>query len=156
MVGGGNAAVQSALSLAELCSKVTLIHRREGFRAEPLLLERLRSKENVEFRLGAVVSELIGEGRVSSVELTYADRKEEMALDGLFIAIGQQPANEPFADLCDLDEQGYIDAGEDCRTRTPGVFVAGDCRKKKVRQLATAAGDGAVAGLAAIDYLDNL
>lgn len=156
VVGGGNAAVQSALSLSELCSKVTLIHRREGFRAEPLLLERLRAKENVEFRLGAVVSKLIGEGRVTSVELSYADRKEEMALDGLFIAIGQQPSNEPFAALCDLDEQGYIDAGEDCRTRTPGVFVAGDCRKKQVRQLATAAGDGAVAGLAAIDYLDNL
>ncbi len=156
VVGGGNAAIQSALSLAELCSKVTLIHRRDGFRAEPLLLERLRSKENVEFRLGAVVSRLNGEGKLSSVELTYADHTEEMALDGLFIAIGQQPANGPFAALCDLDEQGYIDAGEDCCTKTPGVYAAGDCRKKKVRQLATAAGDGAVAGLAAAAYLDNL
>ena len=104
VVGGGNAAVQSALSLADLCSKVTLIHRRDGFRCEPVLLERLRAKENVEFRLGAVVSKLIGETKLDAVELTYADRTEEMALDGLFIAIGQQPKNQPFADLCDLDE----------------------------------------------------
>ncbi len=156
VVGGGNAAVQSALSLADLCSKVTLIHRRDGFRCEPVLLERLRAKENVEFRLGAVVSKLIGETKLDAVELTYADRTEEMALDGLFIAIGQQPKNQPFAALCDLDEAGYIDAGEDCLTKTPGVFAAGDCRKKQVRQLATAAGDGAVAGLAASAYLDNL
>ena len=156
VVGGGNAAVQSALSLADLCSKVTLIHRRDGFRCEPVLLERLRAKENVEFRLGAVVSKLIGETKLDAVELTYADRTEEMALDGLFIAIGQQPKNEPFTALCDLDEAGYIDAGEDCLTKTPGVFAAGDCRKKQVRQLATAAGDGAVAGLAASAYLDNL
>lgn len=156
VVGGGNAAVQSALSLADLCSKVTLIHRRDGFRCEPVLLERLRAKENVEFRLGAVVSKLIGEAKLDAVELTYADRTEEMTLDGLFIAIGQQPANQPFAALCDLDEAGYIDAGEDCCTKTPGVFVAGDCRKKQIRQLATAAGDGAVAGLAASAYLDNL
>lgn len=156
VVGGGNAAVQSALSLADLCSKVTLIHRRDGFRCEPVLLERLRAKENVEFRLGAVVSKLLGETKLDAVELTYADHTEEMTLDGLFVAIGQQPKNEPFADLCDLDEAGYIDAEEDCLTKTPGVFAAGDCRKKQVRQLATAAGDGAVAGLAASAYIDSL
>ncbi len=155
VVGGGNAAVQSALSLAELCNHVTLIHRREGFRCEPVLLERLKKVQNVTIRTGGVVNALLGEDHLSGLELRFGDETETIAVDGLFVAVGQQPANEPFKDLVKLNEQGYIVAGEDCITTAPGVFAAGDCREKTVRQLATAAGDGAVAGLAASAYLDN-
>lgn len=156
VVGGGNAAVQSALSLAELCGSVTLIHRREGFRAEPVLLERLKKYSNVTVRTGGVVTGLLGDQKLTGLELQFGEKKETMPMDGLFVAIGQQPSNEPFKGLVDLDESGYIDAGEDCRTSCEGIFAAGDCRKKQVRQLATAAGDGAVSGLAAIAYLDSL
>ena len=156
VVGGGNAAVQSALSLAELCSKVTLIHRRDEFRSEPVLLERLKKMSNVELCTKAVVTELLGDGELEAVRLNIDGETAELRLDGLFIAVGQQPANEPFKALVDLDEGGYIVAGEDCLTKTRGVFAAGDCRSKAVRQLATAAGDGAVAGLAAGAYLNTL
>lgn len=155
VVGGGNAAVQSALSLAELCKSVTLIHRREGFRCEPVLLERLKKLPNVTLRTGGVVHRLLGGEHLDAVELKFGERLETLPVDGLFIAVGQQPANEPFKALVELDEAGYIMAGEDCLTATPGVFAAGDCRTKAVRQLATAAGDGAVAGLAAVAYLEQ-
>lgn len=156
VVGGGNAAVQSALSLAELCKSVTLIHRRDGFRCEPVLLERLKKVPNVTIRTGGVVHKLIGDKQLTALELKFGDALETLAVDGLFVAVGQQPANEPFKELVKLTEQGYVEAGEDCLTSAPGVFAAGDCRHKQVRQLATAAGDGAVAGLAAVNYLDNL
>lgn len=156
VVGGGNAAVQSALSLAELCKTVTLIHRRDGFRSEPVLLERLKKQPNVTIRTGGVVNRLLGEEHLTGLELKFGEALETMPVDGLFIAVGQQPANEPFKELVALDEGGYIAAGEDCLTSAPGVFAAGDCRTKPIRQLATAAGDGATAGLAASAYLDSL
>ena len=155
VVGGGNSAVQSALSLAALCKKVTLIHRRDGFRAEPVLMERMRSTENIEIRTGGVIKELQGEEKLSGVVADFGGNLEELSADGLFIAIGQKPENEAFANFVDLDEDGYIEADETCITKTPGIFAAGDCRKKAVRQLVTAAGDGAAAGLAAIRYLEN-
>ncbi len=156
VVGGGNAAVQSALSLAELCKSVTLIHRRDGFRCEPVLLERLKKLSNVTIRTGRVVNRLLGEEHLNGLELKFGEVLETMSVDGLFIAVGQQPANEPFKDLVKLDESGYIAAGEDCLTSAHGVFAAGDCRTKPIRQLATAAGDGATAGLAASAYIDSL
>ncbi len=155
VVGGGNSAVQSALSLAELCKKVTLIHRRDGFRAEPVLMDRMRRTENIEIRTGGVLKELLGEDQLTGVVADFGGNSEEIFADGLFIAVGQKPANEPFANFVDLDEEGYIDADESCTTKTPGIFAAGDCRKKAVRQLVTAAGDGAAAGLAAIRYLED-
>lgn len=155
VVGGGNSAVQSALSLAELCKKVTLIHRRDGFRAEPVLMDRMRRTENIEIRTGGVLKELLGEDQLTGVVADFGGNSEEISADGLFIAVGQKPANEPFANFVDLDEEGYIDADESCITKTPGIFAAGDCRKKAVRQLVTAAGDGAAAGLAAIRYLED-
>lgn len=156
VVGGGNAAVQSALSLAELCESVTLIHRREGFRAEPVLMERMSKVPNITVRTGGVVSALLGDDKLNALELQFGEQKETLEVDGLFIAIGQQPNNEPYRQLVALDEAGYILAGEDCKTTCEGVFAAGDCRVKQIRQLATAAGDGAVAGLAAGTYLDSL
>ncbi len=156
VVGGGNAAVQSALSLAELCEQVTLIHRREGFRAEPVLLERLKKCPNVIIRTGGVITALLGEDRLSGLQVQFGEQTETLTADGLFVAVGQQPNNQPFQGLVALDEAGYIDAGENCVTTCPGVFAAGDCRKKQIRQLTTAAGDGAVSGLAANAFLDSL
>lgn len=155
--GGGNTALEDATFLSNYCSKVYIIHRREGFRGEPATLELLRKKENVEFILNATVTALIGEPKLSAVEVTDKNtgEKREIAVDGLFIAIGQVPENKPFENLVELDAGGYISAGEDCLTKTPGVFVAGDCRTKTVRQLTTAASDGAVAALAACGYIDS-
>lgn len=154
VVGGGNSAVQSALLLAELCRHVTLIHRRAEFRCEPVLLDRLQKAQNVSIRTGGVINALLGEEKLSGLEVQFGKKKETLSADGLFVAIGQAPANGPFQTLVKLDQEGYILAGEDCKTSAEGVFAAGDCRQKQVRQLATAAGDGAVAGLAANAYLE--
>ena len=119
-------------------------------------MARLREKTNVEFVLNATISELIGEETLEAVmvkdKVTGETRK--LPVDGLFVAIGQMPDNAAFADLADLDDAGYILAGEDCHTKTPGIYTAGDCRTKSVRQLTTAAADGAVAALAACAEMD--
>ncbi len=153
--GGGNTALEDALFLSGYCSKVYLIHRREGFRAEQRLVERAREKENIEFVLNAVVDGLQGEDSLQSVDLRFTDGStQNLPVAGLFVAIGQISQNEPFADLVKLDEGGYILAGEDGVTSCPGVFAAGDCRTKQLRQLSTATADGAVAALAASAYCD--
>ena len=157
--GGGNTALEDALFLSNYCSSVTLIHRREGFRGSEESLARLREKENVRFVLNATVDHLVEEGgRLSAVAVRDKNTGEtrDLPVTGLFVAIGQTPDNTPFANVASLDEQGYVSAGEDCETGTPGVFTAGDCRTKKVRQLTTAASDGAVAALAACEYVDKL
>ena len=153
--GGGNSALQDALLLSESCSKVYLIHRRSTFRGEAKLVEALREKENVEFVLGAGITQLLGDKELTGVTVDCGGERREIALDGLFVAIGHQPQNGAFAELIGLDEQGYAASGEDCLTQTPGLFVAGDCRRKKVRQLTTACADGAVAALAACSWLDE-
>ena len=151
--GGGNSALQDALLLSESCSKVYLIHRRGSFRGEQKLVEALGQRENVEFVMNAAVTALQGEEELSGLVLEQEGVRREIAVDGLFVAIGHQPDNGAFADFLTLDGAGYADSGEDCLTGTPGLFVAGDCRKKSVRQLTTAAADGAVAALAAVKYL---
>ena len=155
IVGGGNTALEDASFLSSYCNKVYLIHRRDTFRGEEKLHDRLRTRENVEFVLNSVVVELLGQDRLSGIRVNRMDTKEETILnvEGLFVAIGQIPKNQDFASLIKLDEKGYIEAGEDCKTNVEGIFTAGDCRTKTVRQLATAAGDGAVAALAACEYL---
>lgn len=157
VVGGGNTAVQDALYLSEICSKVYLIHRREQFRAEEHLLVRARATDNIEFITNTVVSEIKGEMLLDSVILTnrQTGEKRELALSGLFEAVGHIPQNAAFGDAVALDESGYLAAGEDCRTNLPGVFAAGDCRQKEVRQLTTATADGTVAALAALAYLEQ-
>lgn len=149
--GGGNSALQDAVLLSEKCAKVYLIHRRDVFRGEQKLVDVLREKENVEFILGVSIAELLGDGELKGVRLTDG---REIALDGLFVAIGHEPQNEIFANLLSLNKQGYADSGEDCLTKTKGVYVAGDCRRKSVHQLTTAVADGAVAALAAAAGLD--
>ena len=153
--GGGNTALDDALFLSNYCRKVYIIHRRDEFRGDQKEVEKLREKENVELVLDSTVSEIISEetengNHVTGVKVKNKNTEEERILDisGLFIAIGQVPDNESFKDVVEL-ENGYVKALEDCRTNTEGVFVAGDCRTKSVRQLATAVSDGAVAAIAA-------
>ncbi len=153
VAGGGNSALQDALLLSNTCSKVWLIHRRDSFRGEARLVEALRARDNVEFVLSAQITALCGEEELTGLELCQNGQTRHLEVEGLFVAVGHRPDNGAFASLLELDAGGYAASGEDCLTRTPGVFVAGDCRSKKVRQLTTAAADGAVAALAACDYL---
>lgn len=152
--GGGNSALQDALLLSEGCRRVYLIHRRDGFRGEEKLVEALRAKENVEFVLNATITALIGEAELRGLRVEQGGKAREIAVSGLFVAVGRAPELSAAAGLLELDEAGYAASGEDCRTKTPGVFVAGDCRRKPVRQLTTAVADGSAAALAACRYLD--
>ena len=157
VVGGGDAALQEALFLSARCSKVTVIHRRDLFRGEAGMVRQLRERDNVEFLFSHRVDGLLrNEKGLTGLVLAdlKAGQREELAVDGLFIAVGQEPRNEIFSNLVMTDDRGYFLAGEDCGTSLPGVFAAGDCRVKQVRQLTTAVGDGAVAGLAASAYAD--
>ena len=157
VAGGGDSALQSAIFLSGLCEKVYLIHRRDQYRASQAYVDTLAGKENVEPLLGWNVTGLKGEKPLTGVELTHAvtGEKKDLAVTALFVAVGQEPDNAIFAHLAPLDDYGYFDAGEDCLTATPGVFVAGDCRRKGLRQLTTAAADGSVAATAACRWLDG-
>lgn len=162
VIGGGNTALYDALYLSDILSKVYLVHRRSEFRGDKALVNKLRQCENVEFVTPFVPEELLGEDRVTGIKVKMVDSDKVRAgdkyrfleADGVFVAIGKKPQTAKFAELVKLDNNGYIVAGEDCKTTCPGVFVAGDCRTKSVRQLVTAAGDGAVAAEAVINYLD--
>ena len=158
VVGGGNTALEEAFYLTNYCRKVYIIHRREELRGEERRWNILREKENVTFVLNCEVKELRGEDCLKEIVLwdKKEKKKRELSVSGVFVAIGQIPDNEAFQNVLKLDEQGYLLAGEDCRTSVEGIFVAGDCRSKKVRQLTTAAADGAVAALAACEYTDML
>lgn len=155
VVGGGNTALEDAVFLSGYCQKVYLIHRRKEFRGEERLIQTLRGKENVELMLESQVVRLNGERHLESVVVRNdrTGKERELSVTALFIAIGQVPDNRAFADLVSLDAYGYIEAGEDCRTSSEGIFAAGDCRTKTVRHLATAAADGAAAAVAACSYI---
>lgn len=158
VVGGGDTALQEALFLSGLCKKVTLIHRRDLFRGEQRFVDALREKDNVEFLLSHEVKRLRQrDGQLEKIQVQSRRDGEtrELAVEGLFVAVGQEPRNDVFSNLVTVDDQGYLLAGEDCTTSLPGVFAAGDCRTKTVRQLTTAVGDGAVAGLAACRYVER-
>ena len=157
VVGGGNTALEDAEFLSNFCEKVYVIHRRDTFRGEQWLVDNLSKKENVEFVMDSVVTDIIGENSVEGVLVKNVQTGEttELEVKGLFVAIGQMPDNKPFESVIELDAGGYIKAQEDCQTSCEGIFAAGDCRTKGVRQLATAAADGAVAGLAACEYVNK-
>ena len=147
VVGGGNSAASEALVLSRIAKKVYLIHRRDSLKASRSYHQPLQQAENVEFIWNAQVSRLLGEEKLSGVVLQDVQTGEERALelDGLFISIGRKPATELFRDQLELDEAGYIAADESTRTNIPGVYAVGDVRTKEVRQIVTAAADGAVA-----------
>jgi thioredoxin reductase (NADPH) len=153
--GGGNTALEDALFLSSYCSKVYVIHRRDTFRGEEKLLQSLKEKNNVTFILNSQIQELLGEEGLEGVKVRNKITNEDTQINisGLFIAIGQIPENMIFSQVVDLDDGGYIKAGENCKTNEEGIFVAGDSRTKSVRQLATAASDGAIAALAACEYI---
>jgi len=162
VIGGGDAALQEAILLSEKCSEVIVVHRRDVFTAEKKLQEILMAKQNVKAVMQTRITGLItGEdGAFCGVETENTEEGKaapgRILCDGLFVSIGQIPENDCFSDLAKLDAKGYFDADEHCLTKTPGLFTAGDCRQKDVRQLTTAVGDGAVAGLAACRYIDRL
>lgn len=159
VVGGGNSALQDAILLAEKCKEVTMLLRRQVFRGEEKLQEVLFSHPNVSARMDVVISSLVAGGNgleAVEIENRTTGEKQRVDCDGLFVAIGLVPENGAFAELADLDDWGYFDSDESCTTKTPGIFVAGDCRNKEIRQITTAAADGAVAALAACRYIDML
>ena len=153
VVGGGNTAIEDALYLSNMAQEVYLIHRRQGLRAEPVMVDILKSKPNVKFILDATVSEIFGDGKVEGVKLNTPEGEKTLSLDGIFVAVGMKPESGLFGGEVSLDEAGYVVAGEDCRTNLSGVFVAGDIRTKPLRQLVTAAADGAVAATEAAHFL---
>ncbi len=155
VIGGGNSALQEALLLSDLAKKVYVIQNLAFFTGEEKLVNQLKTKENVEIILGATVEKLIGDSALEGITIKTEQGEKDIDIDGMFVAIGLIPQNEPFASLISLNDYGYADAGEDCKTNAPGIFVAGDCRSKRIRQVATAAADGAVAALAACDYIDG-
>jgi len=158
LVGGGNSALQEAILLSETCKQVTVVQNLDYLTGEQALQDILAKRDNVQVLLGTVVEALPATAPLDRVTLRRVadDTTYELAVDGLFVAIGLEPENAPFESVVALNEWGYVDAGEDCLTRTPGVFVAGDCRSKTVRQVTTATGDGAVAAIAACRYIDSL
>ena len=157
VTGGGNTALEDALYLSDLAETVYLIHRRDAFRGDEATVNALKERQNVKFVLNSVVTKLIADKRLTAIEVTDKNTGEvtTIELNGLFVAIGRTPENQPFADLIKLDDSGYIAAGEDCLTNVPGIFVAGDNRSKAVRQLVTAAADGAVAATAAVRFVSE-
>ena len=157
MIGGGNSALQEALLLAEVCEKVTIVQNLAFLTGEKKLADALAQKSNVEIIYSTVVSEYItenGELKGLSLHNDATGEDSQIAVDGTFLAVGLMPENDAFAHLAGLNDWGYFDSGEDCATKTPGLFVAGDCRSKTIRQVVTAAGDGAIAAMAACRYID--
>lgn len=154
VVGGGNSALSDALFLSGLCRTVTLIHRRGEFRAEPGLVERAKQTENIRFLTGCTVKTLHGEAHLERLTLENTEGLScTLEVSGLFVALGRVPDCGLIAAFTRLDEGGYAVATEDCGTDTPGLYVAGDCRRKTVRQLTTAVADGTVAATTACGYL---
>ena len=159
MAGGGNSALQEAILLSGKCREVIVLQDLPEFTGEKKLQEILFAKPNVKAMAGVKITALKTEGetlRGVEIEDKATGAKSVVACDGLFIAIGLIPENEPFAQLAALNKFGYFDSGEDCATKTPGIYVAGDCRSKSVRQITTAAADGSTAALAACRYIDAL
>ena len=161
VAGGGNSALQEAILLSEKCSEVVMLQDMDFFTGEGKLQDVLFSKPNVKAYTGVKISQLLTEGTedepiLKGVEIEHNGSKETITCDGLFVAIGLIPENDAFKSLADLNDYGYFDTDENCVTKTPGIFVAGDCRSKFVRQVTTAAADGAVAALAACRYVNGL
>lgn len=161
IIGGGNTALDDALYLSDLCKKVYLVHRREEFRGDAATVAKLKEKANVEMVLGFIPEKLEGDKKLEGLVVKNTPQAgqisdpsvKNLSVEGVFVAIGQVPGTTEYSELVDLDDKGYIIAGEDCHTSCPGIFVAGDCRTKSVRQLVTAASDGCIAAAAAVDFL---
>ena len=156
-VGGGNSAVQEAAFLAKFANEVTLMHRRDRLRAANMLQERIKSNPKIKFKLNSVVEKIYGQDNVEAVILknTVSGEIEEHKTDGVFIFVGQNPNTAILKDVVATDETGYIITDENMRTSSEGIFACGDARKKMLRQVVTACGDGATAYFAAEEYVET-
>ena len=157
VVGGGNTAVQDAIYLSEICSKVYLIHRRDEFRAQPELVQKLNDISNIQLVLKSVPVDIEGEKVVSGIKVKNITDNSECSLgvSAIFFAIGQVPPTNSFSSVFPTDSHGYADINDSCKVKD-GIYVCGDCRSKKVRQLTTAVSDGTVAAIEACEYLDSI
>lgn len=156
VIGGGNTALEDALYLSDIASKIYLIHRRDEFRGDDKTVEILKSKNNLDFIYNSNIIKLYASDRLNSIDVENSNGEiTNIKIDGLFVAIGRIPENDSFKNIIDIDESGYVISNEDCRTNIDGIFVAGDNRKKDVRQLVTATSDGAIAAMEVIKYLRN-
>ena len=156
LIGGGNSALQEAILLSETSKKVIIVQNLDFLTGEKKLQEIIEKRDNIEVILGATVDSVIDSSEFSGIIINKNGEKQELNVEGMFVAIGLEPDNGPFSKLVDLDQWGYVDADETCRTKTEGVFVAGDCRKKTLRQITTATADGAMAAVSACRYIDSL
>lgn len=157
VIGGGNSALEEALYLSGICKTVYLVHRRESFRGEKKYVDAVKKRDNIVKLTSHRPIRVWGDGKVEGIEL-YDDVKDvpvKLNVKGVFVAVGLVPDNVCFADAVTLTEDGYVLAGEDCKTSTQGIFVCGDSRRKNMRQITTAVGDGAVAASEAIRYLQG-
>lgn len=154
VIGGGDTALKEALYLAKLCAKVYLIHRREEFRGGKYLLEKCLKQDKIEIIRSAVCTEITGDKTVSGIMLSKDGRSFHLQCDGVFAAVGMSPVTEIMNGICDMNDKGYIIAGEDCKTSADGIFAAGDVRTKPLRQIITACADGANAAYSAEEYLN--
>jgi len=155
VVGGGNAALEDALYLSNICKKVYLIHRRESFRADDTYVDEIKENESIELILNSQIISLKGNDKIESIEIKENEKDKTLEIDGLFIAIGQQPKNELFADIIELDEKGYIKSNDGVHTNVDKIYVAGDTRVKELRQLTTAVSDGSIAATTAIKEMEK-
>lgn len=155
VVGGGDVALEDAIYLARTCEKVYVIHRRDEFRGAMVLQEELKALSNVEILYSHTVEEICGEDNVEKLLIKdiKTDQTRELPVSGIFIAVGIHPYSELIKDMVDCDEAGYVLAGEDCASSCQGIYVAGDIRKKPLRQIVTAVADGANAAVAAADFV---
>ena len=158
VIGGGNSALQEAILLSDLAKKVYVVQNLDYLTGEKKLAAQLIARNNVEIILGTTVETLKGDSTLTGITVKKSadGTMTDIDLDGMFVAIGLIPQNEIFSGTIELDDYGYVNADESCTTDADGIFTAGDCRRKKIRQVATAAADGAVAAMAACDYIDSL
>ena len=157
VVGGGNSALQEAILLADTAKKVYVVQNLDFFTGEKKLVDQLERLDNIEIILGVTVDSFVGDNELEGVVIkNSAGETRTLEIDGLFVAIGLIPQNDAFKNVVTLDGRGYAEVDESCEAETNGIFVAGDCRTKKIRQVTTAAADGAIAALAACDYVDGL
>lgn len=155
VVGGGNSALQEALLLSETSKTVHVFQNLDFLTGEAKLIEQIENKGNVTVHYGCTVIGYDGEGTLTGIKVKQPGGEKDYPLSGVFLAVGLEPQNDKFSNVVSLDNRGYAEATDDVNTKTAGVFVAGDCRSKKIRQVATAASDGAIAALAACAYIDQ-
>lgn len=155
VIGGGNSAIINALTLSDICNKVYVVQNLSDLTGEKVLGDKLKNKRNVEIYYDSIVKKLKGNDSLTSIIIESNNKRTELKIDGMFISIGQIPQHEFIKDLIKLNDNNYISSDESCTTNVKGIFVAGDCRDKKVRQITTAVNDGTIAALEAIKYIDN-